>query len=146
MDEALVYVTSLKRKVSSASETVSEPIDVAVISKGDGFVWIKRKVDPDVANRLKRLQFEGVGFCEESKRYFPSAGLAAQLLGFAGMDNHGLEGTELFFDKLLRVNDKEKKGADLAEFFSSEDFDQEFIPFAGPYDLQLTHLLLAEKS
>ncbi len=102
------------------------------------FVWIKRKVDPDVANRLKRLQFEGVGFCEESKRYFPSAGLAAQLLGFAGMDNHGLEGTELFFDELLRVNDKEKKGADLAKFFSSEDFDQEFIPFAGPYDLQLT--------
>jgi hypothetical protein len=43
MAEALVYVTSLKRKVSSDSETVTEPIDVAVISKGDGFVWIKRK-------------------------------------------------------------------------------------------------------
>jgi hypothetical protein len=43
MAEALVYVTSLKRKVSSESETVAEPIDVAVISKGDGFVWIKRK-------------------------------------------------------------------------------------------------------
>jgi hypothetical protein len=43
MAEALVYVTSLKRKVSSESETVTEPIDVAVISKGDGFVWIKRK-------------------------------------------------------------------------------------------------------
>lgn len=43
MAEALVYVTSLKRKVSPDSETVSEPIDVAVISKGDGFVWIKRK-------------------------------------------------------------------------------------------------------
>jgi len=102
------------------------------------FVWIKRKVEPDVANRLKRLQFKGVGFCEESKRYFPSGGLAAQLLGFAGMDNHGLEGTELFFDKLLRVNDKAKKGADLAKFFSSEDFGQKLIPFAGPYDLQLT--------
>ncbi len=43
MAEALVYVTSLKRKVSSDSETVAEPIDVAVISKGDGFIWIKRK-------------------------------------------------------------------------------------------------------
>lgn len=43
MAEALVYVTSLKRKVSSDSETVSEPIDVAIISKGDGFIWIKRK-------------------------------------------------------------------------------------------------------
>jgi len=43
MAEALVYVTSLKRKVSADSETVAEPIDVAIISKGDGFVWIKRK-------------------------------------------------------------------------------------------------------
>lgn len=43
MAEALVYVTSLKRKVSSDSETVAEPIDVALISKGDGFIWIKRK-------------------------------------------------------------------------------------------------------
>jgi hypothetical protein len=43
MAEALVYVTSLKRKVSPDSETVCEPIDVAVISKGDGFIWIRRK-------------------------------------------------------------------------------------------------------
>jgi hypothetical protein len=43
MAEALVYITSLKRKVSSESETVAEPIDVAVITKGDGFIWIKRK-------------------------------------------------------------------------------------------------------
>lgn len=41
--EALVYLTSLKRKVSPEPETVAEPIDVAVISKGDGFIWIKRK-------------------------------------------------------------------------------------------------------
>lgn len=41
--EALVYLTSLKRKVSLEPETVAEPIDVAVISKGDGFIWIKRK-------------------------------------------------------------------------------------------------------
>lgn len=43
MAEALVYLTSLKRKVSDEAETVAEPIDVAVISKGDGFIWIKRK-------------------------------------------------------------------------------------------------------
>ena len=43
MAEALVSLTSLKRKVSMQLETVSGPIDVAVISKGDGFIWIKRK-------------------------------------------------------------------------------------------------------
>jgi len=43
MAETLVNLTSFKRKVTMESETVGGPIDVAVISKGDGFVWIKRK-------------------------------------------------------------------------------------------------------
>ncbi|HXT39966.1 MAG TPA: hypothetical protein VN887_08085 [Candidatus Angelobacter sp.] len=43
MAEALVSLTSFKRKFSLDAETVGGPIDVAVLSKGDGFVWIKRK-------------------------------------------------------------------------------------------------------
>jgi hypothetical protein len=41
--EALVNITSLKRKFSAEQETVAGPIDVAVISKNDGFVWVRRK-------------------------------------------------------------------------------------------------------
>ena len=43
MAEALVNLTALKRRISIDAETVGGPVDVAVISKGDGFVWIKRK-------------------------------------------------------------------------------------------------------
>lgn len=43
MAESLVNLTSFKRKITLEIETVGGPIDVAVISKGDGFVWIKRK-------------------------------------------------------------------------------------------------------
>lgn len=43
MAEALVNLTKFRRRVTPASETVGGPIDVAIISKGDGFVWIKRK-------------------------------------------------------------------------------------------------------
>lgn len=43
MAESLINLTSFKRKVSMQAETVGGPIDVAVISKGDGFIWIKRK-------------------------------------------------------------------------------------------------------
>lgn len=43
MAESLVNLTSFKRKVTLVRETVAGPVDVAVISKGDGFVWIKRK-------------------------------------------------------------------------------------------------------
>ena len=43
MAESLVNLTSFKRKITAEAETVGGPIDVAVISKGDGFIWIKRK-------------------------------------------------------------------------------------------------------
>jgi len=43
MAEALVHLTAFKRKMNVGMETVGGPIDVAVISKGDGFVWVKRK-------------------------------------------------------------------------------------------------------
>ena len=43
MAESLISLTSFKRRVSMDEETVGGPIDVAVISKGDGFIWIKRK-------------------------------------------------------------------------------------------------------
>jgi hypothetical protein len=43
MAESLVNLTSFKRRVSPDAETVGGPIDVAVISRGDGFIWIKRK-------------------------------------------------------------------------------------------------------
>lgn len=44
MAESLVNLTAFKRKMTDSIETVGGPIDVAVISKGDGFVWVKRKL------------------------------------------------------------------------------------------------------
>lgn len=43
MAEAMVNLTAFKRRMTDELETVGGPIDVAVISKGDGFVWVKRK-------------------------------------------------------------------------------------------------------
>lgn len=43
MAESLIYLTYLKRRITFAEESVGGPVDVAVISKGDGFIWIKRK-------------------------------------------------------------------------------------------------------
>jgi len=58
MAEALVELTSIKRKISVGVETVGGPVDVAVISKAEGFVWIKRKhyFPPELNRRyLKRI-------------------------------------------------------------------------------------------
>lgn len=43
MAESLINITSLKRRVTLGEETVGGPIDVALITKGDGYIWIKRK-------------------------------------------------------------------------------------------------------
>jgi hypothetical protein len=43
MAESLIHLTYLKRRITNAQESVGGPVDVAIISKGDGFVWIKRK-------------------------------------------------------------------------------------------------------
>lgn len=56
--ETLVALESLKEKVSQNSESVGGPVDVAIISKGDGFVWIKRKhyFDKSINSRYIALQ------------------------------------------------------------------------------------------
>ncbi len=56
MAEALVTLTSFQRRVSMSQETVGGPVDVAVISKYDGFTWIKRKeyFNPDLNLHLFR--------------------------------------------------------------------------------------------
>ncbi|EPT8452275.1 hypothetical protein ACVS4I_003105 [Vibrio fluvialis] len=57
MAESLVNLTAFKRKVSNETDTVGGPIDVAVISKGDGFVWVKRKhYFPGELNQDRYLQ------------------------------------------------------------------------------------------
>lgn len=43
MAESLIHITSLKRKIASDLETVGGDIDVSIISKGDGFIWKRRK-------------------------------------------------------------------------------------------------------
>jgi hypothetical protein len=43
MAEAFVNLTAFKRRITDSLETVGGPVDVAVISKGDGLVWVKRK-------------------------------------------------------------------------------------------------------
>jgi hypothetical protein len=51
--ESLVNITSIKRRVTAELETVGGPVDVAVISKSDGFVWVKPKhyFDPSLNPR-----------------------------------------------------------------------------------------------
>ena len=64
MAESLVNLTSFRRHVTPDAETVGGPIDVAVISRGDGFVWIKRKhyFQPELNPHFFRNYFRGENY------------------------------------------------------------------------------------
>lgn len=65
------------------------------------FAWVKRRVPPDQANEIKKLNLQGIYFENDSKRFYPNKNLAAQIIGFTGNDNTGLEGLEFKYNPFL---------------------------------------------
>jgi len=74
----------------------------AQLQKNRAFVWVRRKVDPQTAQRVRALQLDGIGFLTENRRYYPKRELASQVLGYVGLDNTGMSGIEYAFEDLIR--------------------------------------------
>jgi cell division protein FtsI (penicillin-binding protein 3) len=72
-----------------------------ISDRSHGFVYVKRKADATRVARLQRLHITGLGFYPEESRFYPQHSIAAQVLGYAGVDNHGLSGLELTLDRPL---------------------------------------------
>ncbi len=80
-----------------------DPQDILVRLKiARPFVFIARKIDAETATRIRELNLRGIGFRKEPKRFYPKRELAAQVLGYVGMDDEGLGGLEREFDDDLR--------------------------------------------
>jgi len=62
------------------------------------FAWVARRVDNETAKRVRELNLKGVYFQKEFKRFYPNNDLAAQVLGYVGVDDTGLSGLERKFD------------------------------------------------
>jgi cell division protein FtsI (penicillin-binding protein 3) len=81
---------------------VDEKTLVARLSKEKvAFVYLARKVDEATAEAVRKLALPGVDFVPESKRFYPSGGLAGPVLGAVGLDNQGLAGLEVAYEKKL---------------------------------------------
>ncbi len=65
------------------------------------FAWVARKVDSSASARIRALNLKGIFFQKESKRFYPKRELAAQVLGYVGVDDEGLGGVERQFDSKL---------------------------------------------
>ncbi len=72
------------------------------IQADTSFASIKRKLESPVYEKLKKLKLSGLHFVQEERRVYPNEHLAAQILGFVGIDNQGLGGLEYRYDAALR--------------------------------------------
>ena len=83
---------------SGSTRTGSIP---TLADRSHGFVYVDRQADPAQAAALQRLKLPGFGFYPEERRTYPQGSVAAQVLGYVGVDGNGLSGLELQFDKSL---------------------------------------------
>ena len=68
---------------------------------GRGFLWIARRIEPDQAQVLEAMELRGVHSRKEQKRFYPNGSLAANVLGFVGLDGNGLAGIEQAFNEKI---------------------------------------------
>jgi cell division protein FtsI (penicillin-binding protein 3) len=71
------------------------------LTREASFVYLARKVDDEVARKVKELDKPGISVIDEPERFLPAGDLALPLIGRVGLDNEGLSGLESQFEKRL---------------------------------------------
>jgi cell division protein FtsI (penicillin-binding protein 3) len=69
---------------------------------GKGFVWLRRRLHPDVAAAIEALDLPGVYLQKEYRRFYPAGEVAAHIIGFTNIDDVGQEGLELTYNDWLQ--------------------------------------------
>ena len=83
----------------------TKDVNAKLMQKNRDFVYLKRHMNPEVALEIKSLGIKGIGFEQESKRYYPMNDVFAHIVGFTGIDNVGQEGLELAKERMLSGQD-----------------------------------------
>ena len=106
--ESLYADPTMIQDISQATEKLSPLLNLSkkeiksLLSEKKRFVWLQRKLDPEIAKKIRQEKIPGLQFVTERKRYYPQASIASHVLGFIGLDPNGLEGLELEYDSQLQ--------------------------------------------
>jgi cell division protein FtsI (penicillin-binding protein 3) len=102
--QVTVSIASTSKSLSSVlglnQKAVFDQINEAKNS-GRRFVWIARRIDPEKAELLEKMELAGVHTRKEPKRFYPNGSLAANVLGFVGLDGNGLAGIEQVYNEKI---------------------------------------------
>ncbi|MBM7586736.1 stage V sporulation protein D (sporulation-specific penicillin-binding protein) [Bacillus pakistanensis] len=128
------------------SEKLAAVLNISVekvykyVTKQSSLVIIKeaRKISYDKAKEIKDLNLKGVYIGEDSKRYYPFGSYLSHVLGFAGIDNQGLMGLELYYDKELSGDKGSVKFYSDAKGKRMPDMADDYQPPVDGLDLTLT--------
>ena len=103
IDNKPAIVHQLAQIVHTAPEDTwtSESQILSRVNASRGFAWIARRLTPEAAAKVKALNLKGVYFQKEFQRFYPDSEIAAQVLGYVGVDDNGLGGMEQKFDSRL---------------------------------------------
>lgn len=130
-----------KKKVAqllSPILNVSESFLLERLNRDKGFIWLKRKLTPTDSARVKTLRIKGIEFVKEPKRFYPNDSLASHLIGYAGIDNKGLEGLELLYDEYLKGAPGYRATFRDAKRRAIASFEYEYYPSVDGFNLVLT--------
>ena len=89
-----------KRQLATLLDMTPKELDNKIASDKT-FVYVKRQVPPETADRIGALKLPGVHQEKEYRRYYPTGDMTAHIVGFTGVDDKGLEGVELAFQGSL---------------------------------------------
>jgi len=100
-DPAEISAPGLVASALSKSINMKPDVLLARLSANNRFNWIERKVSFQETQRIRDMKLKGISFAPDIKRFYPQATLASHIIGFAGIDNKGLEGVEQAYDRNL---------------------------------------------
>jgi len=125
-DSVYVNPQELKDPASSAA-ALSSLVNISsseLLSKFSGnkkFIWLIRRCDDQLSGKIKALGIKGVYFTKEYKRVYPYNNLAANITGFVGLDNSGLDGVEYKYNNILSGKDEVVKDEISREMYQKKN-------------------------
>lgn len=101
-----VEIISAEKSACVLSDITGKPSKTILtkLNSEGRFVWLDRKLEPDMARKVKETKIKGLGFMPDARRVYPKGHLASHILGFVDIDNKGIEGVELKYHSSLSTS------------------------------------------
>lgn len=98
VDANSAQLSKLAKTLQLNAKTIQKKIEN---NQNREFVYLQRRVTPEIAEKVKQLNIAGVALQREYKRYYPAGEVTAHIIGFTNVDDNGQEGLELTHNAIL---------------------------------------------